>query len=375
MSRSAIMRSIRLGGAAAAVPAAGEAPPPILPREGALEQYGNTTTYNLEPVLVQNIKRSMFWERRAQYVVDVNELIDVIYDEVSDVEPWMSGNARGPSTAFNLLYRLGQLQPDPREVRQMLDHKDSPYIRAVGFLYLRYACDPRKLWNWFHKYLRDTEEFDPSPQGQGCTVTMGDFVRDIMLDQFYFETIFPRVPKPVHDEIVEKLKEMDLPTAPKGNAGQGGPDRRGVGEGGGRPASVKASLSVAFGQRAPNRAGAREQGRGMGAELQVGKSCGREDRPRDRSKDERREERRDDYKRRSRSRSRERYDRDRRRDDRDDRRRDDRDRRRSRSRSRDRYERRRDDRGYDDRRGRDDRDYDRRREARDRDYRRRRCAR
>jgi hypothetical protein len=25
---------------------------------------------------------------------------------VENVEPWMSGNARGPSTAFNLLYRL-----------------------------------------------------------------------------------------------------------------------------------------------------------------------------------------------------------------------------------------------------------------------------
>ena len=139
----------------------------------------------------------------------------------------------------------------------------------------------------------------------------------------------------------------------------GGADRRGVGEGGGRPASVKASLSVAFGQRAPNRAGAREQGRGMGAELQgegfgwvisagawlvggmcagrlqglppnpqpanamlplpapaVGKASAHEERPRDRSKDERREERRDEPRRRSRSRSRERFDRDRRRDDR-----------------------------------------------------------
>lgn len=43
----------------------------------------------------------------------------------------MSGNARGPSTAFNLLYRLGQLKPTPKELRMMLDHKDSPYIRAV----------------------------------------------------------------------------------------------------------------------------------------------------------------------------------------------------------------------------------------------------
>lgn len=50
---------------------------------------------------------------------------------VDHVEPWMSGNARGPSTAFNLLYRLGQLKPTPKELRMMLDHKDSPYIRAV----------------------------------------------------------------------------------------------------------------------------------------------------------------------------------------------------------------------------------------------------
>ncbi len=162
-----------------------------------------------------------------------------------------------------------------------------------------------------------------------------------------------------HFCVPASTQDSCTPAAPAG-----GPDRRGVGEGGGRPASVKASLSVAFGQRAPNRAGAREQGRGMGAELQggevqaervgwwgggspevqallfllrplllevcaspgfvlamlampaVGKSSGREERPRDRSRDEQREQRRDDYKRRSRSRSRERYDRDRRRDDR-----------------------------------------------------------
>ncbi len=49
----------------------------------------------------------------------------------------------------------------------------------------------------------------------------------------------------------------------KGNGGAGGADRRGVDDGGNkRPASVKASLSVAFGQRAPNRSGAREEGRG-----------------------------------------------------------------------------------------------------------------
>ena len=155
---------------------------------------------------------------------------------MEDVEPWMSGNARGPSSAFNLLYRLCQLRPDVRDVRTMLDHPDSPYIRAVrwvrlcavcavgggegvvwggegvvcegcgtaaaslqcvappitphrtllctppahplsttprhppllpaclpacatqiGFLYLRYVCDPRRLWDWYKDYLHDSQ--------------------------------------------------------------------------------------------------------------------------------------------------------------------------------------------------------------------------
>jgi hypothetical protein len=51
---------------------------------------------------------------------------------VDHVEPWLSGNARGPSTAFCLLFRLGQLRPEPAVIREMLDHRDSPYIRAVS---------------------------------------------------------------------------------------------------------------------------------------------------------------------------------------------------------------------------------------------------
>ena len=60
--------------------------------------------------------------------------------------------------------------------------------------------------------------------------------------QFYFETIFPRIPKPVNDDFVAKLIAMGLPSKAVRNGGQGGMDRRGVEEGNRRPASVKASL-------------------------------------------------------------------------------------------------------------------------------------
>ena len=100
--------------------------------------------------------------------------------------------------------------------------------------------------------------------------------------QYYFETIFPRIPKPVNDEWVGKLRGMGLPAKAVGNGGQGGPDRRGLDEPNRRPASVKASLSVAFGQRAPNRATAREEGRGLGAGMKNVYNGTREERPRSR---------------------------------------------------------------------------------------------
>jgi hypothetical protein len=57
--------------------------------------------------------------------------------------------------------------------------------------------------------------------------------------QYYFETIFPRIPKPVGNDISTKLQALGLPSKAVGNAGQGGGDRRGIEEGNRRPASVK----------------------------------------------------------------------------------------------------------------------------------------
>lgn len=115
--------------------------------------------------------------------------------------------------------------------------------------------------------------------------------------QYYFETIFPRIPVKIVDEIEDRLKSMGLPTRAVGNGGQGGEDRRGVMESAARPASVKQSLSVALGQRAPNRAQARELGRGTGADLQLERTIKRqreEERRRSRSPHDRDDDRRRD---------------------------------------------------------------------------------
>jgi pre-mRNA-splicing factor 38B len=127
--------------------------------------------------------------------------------------------------------------------------QDSPYIRAVGFLYIRYVVDPKLHWDWISSHVDDPETFEPSGPNGG-TVTLGAFIRDIFLELFYFETIFPRIPKLIGDSLISELRALRLPTQAKGNAGQGGPDRRGSREG--KPVSVKNSLQVSLGQKAPN---------------------------------------------------------------------------------------------------------------------------
>ena len=98
----------------------------------AMEQHGNKTTFNIETVLRKNIVDSEYWRNTCAKLQTWEEIVDQIFYDVDHVEPWMSGNARGASSAFGLLYRLAQIQPSEEQVEALLTHEDSCYIRAVG---------------------------------------------------------------------------------------------------------------------------------------------------------------------------------------------------------------------------------------------------
>jgi pre-mRNA-splicing factor 38B len=94
---------------------------------------------------------------------------------VNHLEPWekgsrrtqgltgMCGGVRGVggggivSTAFCLLYKLYTLKLTRKQVVGLITHKDSPYIRALGFMYVRYTQNPQDLLNWYYDYLDDEE--------------------------------------------------------------------------------------------------------------------------------------------------------------------------------------------------------------------------
>lgn len=104
-------------------------------------------------------------------------------------------------------------------MKLLLDHVDSPYIRGIGFLYLRYVCDPKTIWIWIEPYLYDDELItvtatSSKTQNQGGhggkkkknDDTVGGFVRRLFSsERDYYGTMLPRLPIQVERDIQVKL--------------------------------------------------------------------------------------------------------------------------------------------------------------------------
>ena len=106
-----------------------------------------------------------------------HEVVDEIYYKVDHLEPWaagsrktagrsstgMCGGVRGVSaggvvsSAFCLLYKLYTLKLTKKQVLCLINHCDSPYIRGLGFMYLRFTLPPTMMYDRFEPYLDDTE--------------------------------------------------------------------------------------------------------------------------------------------------------------------------------------------------------------------------
>merc|ERR1719473_192225 len=76
----------------------------------------------------------------------------------------MCSQARGvsdtgvPTEFFVLLFKLFTMRPSAQQIQMLLQHQDSPYIRALGFVFLRYVCPPKTIWAWYEPYINDEEE-------------------------------------------------------------------------------------------------------------------------------------------------------------------------------------------------------------------------
>ena len=179
----------------------------------------------------------------------------------------MSGNARGASTAFCILYRILAMEDVPSfKINKMIYHKDSVYIRCIGLLFARYKFynDEERLMKIFSEdVFKDTNDTSFSPSVDTTKLTsFSQFAIDLICSQEYFETLFPRIPEVLKRKMQAKIESaLDVKKVEAKGGGGIGEWRRNKGDGKGRVKSVKESLSVNVGQRAPHMANVRERGR------------------------------------------------------------------------------------------------------------------
>ena len=180
--------------------------------KGLIPTWGPDDSFHLNPMLLQNMIKSQYFQKCCRDITDWTSLVDEIYYQVTHLEPWAVGSTRDPSTAFCLLLRLFTLRCTEKQMKLLLDHADSPYIRGIGFLYLRYVCDPKVVWDWIEPYLYDEEPIKASAQSSKQSTseeTVGSYVRRIFTDRNYSGTMLPRLPIQIEREIQVKLLQAE----------------------------------------------------------------------------------------------------------------------------------------------------------------------
>ena len=186
-------------------------------------QYAAVGNMNLGTMLIENIRSHDYFKGLSE-MPTFDEVVDQTYYDCKFCTPWVPGthraqkasgmcsglrgvsNAGTPSTCYMLLFKFFTLQLTKRQVRTLITHADSPYIRCIGFLYLRYVCDPKQLWGWCEPYLHDDEKF--SEEGNSTMTTIGEWLRRLLIDQEYHDTMLPRLPVPVAKDHTQKLAEL-----------------------------------------------------------------------------------------------------------------------------------------------------------------------
>jgi hypothetical protein len=245
-----------------------------LPLVNSVDHHGNPT-FNMNPMLIESIRLSdYFWDLAKQETFA--QVMDQIYYNIEYVTPWVPGthkamratgmqsavrgvsNAGTPGTAYTMLLKLYYMRLTRTQVTAMINHPDSAFIKAMGFLYLRVGCLAadgfKDLWTWSappHRHqarrtlarapwhrtrrcpsgprrgrcgspvpgrTRPCGRFEPHLDAKDALMidgtpatatTIGQFCRRLMTDQDYFGDRLPRIPVLVQRAIDASLKEKD----------------------------------------------------------------------------------------------------------------------------------------------------------------------
>lgn len=166
----------------------------------------NKQTYNFNSMLRDQILKSTYF-KSLMSIETFEGIVDELYQYAESAEVYGAGTTTVPSTLFCCLFRIFTIGISYEELMQLCDNQDSPFIRCCGFLYIRFGCDPSRLWEQLGDFCLDDQEFEPA-KAQNFHITIGEYVEALLMDERYYYTALPRIPVGVKKKIEERIAPL-----------------------------------------------------------------------------------------------------------------------------------------------------------------------
>lgn len=185
---------------------------PVMPSSSAAEDEADedpsikkvemscASPFNIPAVLAQNLVNSDYYKSLGP-MKHFEEVIDEIKAKVDHLQPFMLGKSNLPSSGYCLLYKLFCMKVTIAQMKSMLARKQNPFVRGLGFLFLRYATPSASLWSWFEPHIEDDQPVCPDGGPLKKTEPICNYLQGILTEMKYYGTNFPRIPAKIEQDI------------------------------------------------------------------------------------------------------------------------------------------------------------------------------
>jgi len=109
-----------------------------------------------------------------------------------------------PSAFICSVYRMLSLQLTEGQVQSIINSR-SCWIRCAGFLYIRLGIHQDRYWELLSEALMDDEEFCPFPARGGESMSVGQYVEQLLAKDKYCNLNLPRIPVAQRRSINKRL--------------------------------------------------------------------------------------------------------------------------------------------------------------------------
>jgi len=177
-------------------------------KDEAQSESAKDFVFRCSPMLKDQILKSSYFKSLME-ITTVEALCEEIIEYADNLDVYNSGGASTtPSCFICQVYRLFTL-PHAEDELQVIFHSDSAVVRCVGFVFVRFVFEPTQFFQTLEEHLyADMELKYQEPSGKSASMSIGEYVENLMIKEKYFSTPLPRIPVKVRQQLEERLAPL-----------------------------------------------------------------------------------------------------------------------------------------------------------------------